>query len=222
MTDDADAPEVVASVGELDAVVVLLREFLHRSGALRAVALVDGPPGDGPAVVDCARFAPIEVEAGGRTVHVPHGAALDAPAPELPALRQLPPFEVNVARAEIGAPPGAVAHVAEAVRALAELLGGRNVTATAMRAATDKEIQENLKKAVDELRTAANRIQGKEDHGARNTMLLLAGITAGILFNPMTGPQTRSWLMEKITGESSDDYSYTPPSSGTSSSDNGS
>lgn len=96
----------------------------------------------------------------------------------------------------------------------AELLGNRNVTATAVRAATDKEIQENLKKAVDELRSAANRIQGKEDHGARNTMLLLAGITAGILFNPMTGPQTRAWLMEKITGESGDDYSYTPPSGG--------
>jgi hypothetical protein len=138
MTDDADAPEVVASVGELDAVVVLLREFLHRSGALRAVALVDGPPGEGPAVVDCARFAPIEVEAGGRTVQVPHGAALDAPAPELPAMRQWPPFEVNVARAEIGAPPGAVAHVAEAVRALAELLGGRNV-AMAQFATTDDE-----------------------------------------------------------------------------------
>jgi hypothetical protein len=97
----------------------------------------------------------------------------------------------------------------------AELLGGRNLTGTAVRAATDKEIQENLKKAVDELRTAANRIQGKEDHGARNTMLLLAGITAGILFNPMTGPQTRQWLMERITGESSDDYSYTPPSTST-------
>ena len=96
----------------------------------------------------------------------------------------------------------------------AELLGGRNVTATAMRAATDKEIQENLKKAVDELRSAANRMQGKEDHGGRNTVLLLAGITAGILFNPMTGPQTRAWLMEKITGESSDDYTYTPPSGG--------
>ncbi len=96
----------------------------------------------------------------------------------------------------------------------AELLGGRNLTATAVRAATDKDVQENLRKAVDELRTAANRIQGKEDHGARNTMLLLAGITAGILFNPMTGPQTRQWLMEKITGNSADDYSYTPPSSG--------
>jgi hypothetical protein len=95
----------------------------------------------------------------------------------------------------------------------AELLGNRNLTSTAVRAATDKEIQDNLKRAVDELRTAANRIQGKEDHGARNTMLLLAGITAGILFNPMTGPQTRAWLMEKITGESSDDYTYTPPAS---------
>ena len=93
----------------------------------------------------------------------------------------------------------------------AELLGNRNLTATAMRAASDKDIQDNLRKAVEELRSAANRIQGKEDHSTRNTMLLLAGITAGILFNPMTGPQTRQWLMDKITGESSDDYSYTPP-----------
>jgi hypothetical protein len=104
----------------------------------------------------------------------------------------------------------------------AELLGNRNLTSTAVRAATDKEIQDNLKKAVEELRTAANRIQGKEDHGARNTMLLLAGITAGILFNPMTGPQTRAWLMEKITGEGSDDYTYTPPASTSSSSNDGS
>jgi hypothetical protein len=94
----------------------------------------------------------------------------------------------------------------------AELLGNRTLTGTAVRAATDKDIQDNLKKAVEELRTAASRIQGKEDHGARNTALLLAGITAGILFNPMTGPQTRQWLMEKITGESSDDFSYTPAS----------
>jgi len=94
-----------------------------------------------------------------------------------------------------------------------ELLGNRNLTSTAMRAATDKEIQDNLKKAVEELRTAANRMQGKADHSARNTMLLLAGITAGILFNPMTGPQTRAWLMQKVTGESSDDYTYTPPPS---------
>ncbi|MBA2462968.1 MAG: hypothetical protein H0V45_14595 [Actinobacteria bacterium] len=100
----------------------------------------------------------------------------------------------------------------------AELLGGRTITATATRVATDKEIQENLKKTVEELRKATDRIQGKADHGGRNTMLLLTGITAGILFNPMTGPQTRKWLMEKITGESSDDYGYGASST---SSDNG-
>jgi len=100
----------------------------------------------------------------------------------------------------------------------AELLGGRNLTATATRVATDKEIQENLRKTIEELRKASDRLQGKKDHGTRNTMLLLTGITAGILFNPMTGPQTRKWLMEKVTGESSSDYDY-----GTSSapSDNG-
>ena len=92
-----------------------------------------------------------------------------------------------------------------------ELLGNRNLSSTAMRAATDKDIQENLRKAVEELRTASNRIQGKADHTTRNMVLLLTGITLGILFNPITGPQTREWLMEKITGESADDYSYTPP-----------
>jgi hypothetical protein len=93
----------------------------------------------------------------------------------------------------------------------AELLGNRNLSATAMRAATDKDIQDNLRRAVDELRGAANRIQGKQDHSTRNTLLLFAGFTAVVLFNPLTGPQTRQWLMEKITGESSDEYSYTPP-----------
>jgi hypothetical protein len=93
-----------------------------------------------------------------------------------------------------------------------ELLGNRNLTGTAMRAATDKEIQDNLKRAVAELREATGRIQGKQDHGARNTMILLIGIAIGILFNPMTGPQTRKWLADKVTGESSDDYSYPPPS----------
>ncbi|HXH89666.1 MAG TPA: hypothetical protein VNI55_13795 [Gaiellaceae bacterium] len=91
----------------------------------------------------------------------------------------------------------------------AELLGGRNLTATATRVATDKDIQDNLKKTIDELRTAADRIQGKKDHGTRNSMILMVGIAAGILLNPMTGPQTRKWVMEKISGESSDDFSYT-------------
>jgi hypothetical protein len=89
----------------------------------------------------------------------------------------------------------------------AELLGNRGVTGLAGRVATDKEIQDNLKRAVDELREAGDRVRGKEDHSGRNTMLLLAGITLGVLFNPATGPQTRAWIKDKILGPS-DDFTY--------------
>jgi hypothetical protein len=124
---DEDAIELVATVGPLDPVVVALREFLHRSGAVRTVAVVDREPGEGPAIVDCARLTPIEVDYGDRIVHLPHAIELDAEAPPLPDVRQLPPFDVDVERAEVAAPVGAVAHLAGAVRDLAAALGGRNV-----------------------------------------------------------------------------------------------
>ena len=82
-----------------------------------------------------------------------------------------------------------------------ELMGGRGVTGVANKVASDKEIQDQLRSAIEDLRSAANRIQGKEEHKARNTSLLLAGIALGILFNPMTGPETRRWLKDKIFGE---------------------
>jgi hypothetical protein len=81
-----------------------------------------------------------------------------------------------------------------------ELLGGRSTTAVAARVATDSEIQDSLKSAIDDLRKAANRVQGKKEHSSRNATLLLAGIALGILFNPMTGPQTRQWIQNKVLG----------------------
>lgn len=98
-----------------------------------------------------------------------------------------------------------------------ELLGGRSTTAVATRVATDKEIQENLKSAIDDLRKAANRVQGKKEHGSRNATLLLAGITLGVLFNPLTGAQTREWLMDKVLGGSEDDTTTRPSGNGSSS-----
>jgi len=88
-----------------------------------------------------------------------------------------------------------------------ELLGGRGAIPVAARVATDKEIQDRLREAIDELRQAADRVQGKKDHGARNSVLLLTGIALGILFNPVTGPQTRKWLSDAMFG-SSDEFTY--------------
>ena len=88
-----------------------------------------------------------------------------------------------------------------------ELIGNRSVTTVARKVASDKSLQENLKRAMDELREAGDRIQGRKDKSGRNTALLLAGITLGILFNPVTGPHTRKWLSEKIFG-GSDEFTY--------------
>ena len=91
--------------------------------------------------------------------------------------------------------------VATAREIYEQLMGGRQLTAAAARVATDKEVQESLRDAIDDLRDAADRIQGKGSHAARNATLLLTGITLGILFNPVTGPGTLRWLQEKLFGE---------------------
>jgi len=97
-----------------------------------------------------------------------------------------------------------------------ELIGGRGVTAVAGKVASDKDIQDQLRSAIEDLRNAADRIQGREAHKGRNTTLLLAGITLGILFNPMTGPETRRWLKDKVFGED-EEFGYGSGSSGNSS-----
>jgi hypothetical protein len=91
-----------------------------------------------------------------------------------------------------------------------ELVGGRDAVTLATRVATDEEIRERMRAAVDDLRNAADRLQGKRSHSGRNATLLVAGIALGILFNPVTGPETRKWLKEMIGGgadEFGGDYS---------------
>jgi hypothetical protein len=90
-----------------------------------------------------------------------------------------------------------------------ELIVGRRPAAVAARVASDKDIQENLRTAMDDLKKAANRVQGKKEHSTRNVTLLLTGIVLGILFNPLTGPQTREWISGRMFGEDEDDTSAT-------------
>ena len=82
-----------------------------------------------------------------------------------------------------------------------QLLGGRAFGAAAAKVVSDKDIQQQLRDAIDDLRDAADRVQDKKSHSARNTTLLLTGITLGVLFNPVTGPGARRWLQSKVFGE---------------------
>jgi hypothetical protein len=85
-----------------------------------------------------------------------------------------------------------------------ELIGGRGVTGVARRVATDKDIQDELRGAIAELRTAADRVRGRDEHTGRNSGLLLIGIVLAILFNPVTGSQTRRWLSDRLLGGEGD------------------
>jgi hypothetical protein len=74
---------------------------------------------------------------------------------------------------------------------------------------SDKNFQKQLQELIDELGTATERLKGdtkKRSHKARNRVLLLTGVTLGVLFNPWTGAATREWIMERIAGDGGDGF----------------
>ena len=110
----------------------------------------------------------------------------------------------------------------DALKAARELYGplskGNGVSGGARALATDKKAQEQVRRAIDDLLSAKDTLQGKKkkSHKGRN-MVLLAGIIAGALYNPWTGPQTREKLLDMIAGQ--DDLqpldTFTAPETGT-------
>jgi len=87
-----------------------------------------------------------------------------------------------------------------------ELASRRKVSDAATRLAYDKDLQDELRNAVDELRNAAGRVQdvrrGSVEAGRAgwNGLILLVGIALGILLNPITGPAVRRVLARKLFG----------------------
>ena len=87
-----------------------------------------------------------------------------------------------------------------------ELSSRRKVSDAATQLVADKDLQDELRNAVDELRNAAGRVsdvrRGAPDAGkaAWNGLLLLGGIVLGILLNPITGPAVRRLLARKLFG----------------------
>jgi len=88
-----------------------------------------------------------------------------------------------------------------------ELMGPRGVSGKAARVASDKDMRENLRSAIDDLRSAADRIQHGQSHKGRS-LFVVTGIALGILlFNPITGADTRRWLKGAVVGDD-DEFGY--------------
>jgi hypothetical protein len=89
-----------------------------------------------------------------------------------------------------------------------QLSKGRGVKGKAGKI-SNKDFQKQLQGLVAELSDASGRLQGKGAKGkkgrkGRNRVILLTGVTLGVLYNPWTGSATREWIMGQVAGEDGD------------------
>lgn len=87
-----------------------------------------------------------------------------------------------------------------------ELASRRKVSDAATQLVADKDLQDEIRHAIGELRNAAGRVSDAKhsapDAGraAKNGLLLVVGIAVGLLLNPVTGPFLRRVLGRKLFG----------------------
>jgi hypothetical protein len=81
---------------------------------------------------------------------------------------------------------------------------------------SDQDFQKEFQSLVADVSDAADRLKDAgETHRTRNRVLLLTGVTLGVLFNPWTGQATRDWIMNRVTGENGDGFEEFGESRGT-------
>jgi hypothetical protein len=74
---------------------------------------------------------------------------------------------------------------------------------------SEKDFQKQLQHLVDDLSEASDKLKGKpakKGHKTRNRIMLLTGVTLGVLYNPWTGQATRDWIMEQIAGSDGEGF----------------
>jgi hypothetical protein len=90
-----------------------------------------------------------------------------------------------------------------------ELAGRRKVTDAASRLAGNKDLQDEIRSAIEELRSASRRVKDvkptpEPTRSAKHSLILLVGIVVGLLLNPITGPALRRALARKLFGDGND------------------
>jgi hypothetical protein len=84
-----------------------------------------------------------------------------------------------------------------------QMAKGRGIKGKAEKV-SEKDFQKQLQHLVDDLSEASDKLKGKtkkKGHKTRNRIILLTGVTLGVLYNPWTGQATRDWIMEQVAGE---------------------
>jgi len=84
-----------------------------------------------------------------------------------------------------------------------QMAKGRGIKGKAEKV-SEKDFQKQLQHLVDDLSEASDKLKGKaktKGHKTRNRIVLLTGVTLGVLYNPWTGQATRDWIMEQVAGE---------------------
>ena len=74
---------------------------------------------------------------------------------------------------------------------------------------SEKDFQKQIQYLVSDLSEASDKLKGtakKKGHKARNRVILLTGVTLGVLYNPWTGQATRDWIMEQVAGGNGDGF----------------
>jgi hypothetical protein len=72
---------------------------------------------------------------------------------------------------------------------------------------SDRDFQKELQRLVSDVSEASERMRegDTKSHKARN-VVLLTGVTLGLLYNPWTGQATRDWIMDRVSGGNGDGY----------------
>ncbi len=130
-------PPVEEAREQIARIAVTLRRFVREAGALGATLLLDQGVDLPVLVVECPAVGPVLLAEGEKVVQL-DADRLAAEPLLTPEVKALPPFEVDVVRAEITSPLGGVEHHARAVRELAGAFPGRSVLSVAF-ATTDPE-----------------------------------------------------------------------------------